>query len=363
MKKVSVSLGKRSYTIIVGRDVIETAGRRIISATGCGHVFVVSNATVWRLHGKRLVSGFRSAGMSWDVRLVADTEKSKSFVNVETLVRWLASGNSDKRYCVVAFGGGVIGDLAGFAAAIFKRGIPYVQIPTTLLAQVDSAIGGKTGIDLPEGKNLVGAFHQPKLVLCDSSVLGTLPRRQICNGLAEVIKYAAIADGRLFSLLRVNAGRIAGGDTARIIPVVRRCAAIKASVVSIDEFETRGVRTLLNFGHTLGHAIEAAAGFTGYLHGEAVALGMIAASLISVRLQRCPEVCAAQLRGVIREAGLPVVLRKVPVERVIKYMARDKKFVPGSNRFVLLRGIGKAEVVASVPVTVIEEVIRALQEG
>jgi 3-dehydroquinate synthase len=363
MKKIAVSLGKRSYDIIIGRGVIDTAGKRICSVTGCRHAFVVSNKTVWRLHGKRLVAGFRSAGMSCDVRLVPDTEKSKSFFNAETLARWLASADSGKRYCVAALGGGVIGDLAGFAAAIFKRGVPYVQIPTTLLAQVDSAIGGKTGIDLPEGKNLVGAFHQPKLVLCDTFVLGTLPRRQIRNGLAEVIKYAAIADGRLFSLLRVNAGRIAGGDTARIIPVVSRCAAIKASVVSIDEFETRGVRTLLNFGHTFGHAIEAATGFTEYLHGEAVALGMIASALISVRLGRCSDICAAQLRGVIREAGLPVVLRKVSAARVMRYMARDKKFVPGSNRFVLLRGIGKAEVAASVPEEEIKEALKALQKG
>jgi 3-dehydroquinate synthase len=247
----------------------------------------------------------------------------------------------------------VIGDLGGFVASIYKRGIPYIQIPTTLLAQVDSSIGGKTAVDLSEGKNLVGAFYQPRLVFSDVKFIASLDERQMRSGLAEVIKYAAIKDRKLFGYLELNYKNILRRKISALEHIVQCCSAIKAGIVSVDEREERGLRTMLNFGHTVGHAIEAAARYKGYTHGEAIALGMLVACDISNRLDYLNTASCARIESLICNSGLPVKVRGVVMRDIISAHYRDKKFIGSRNRFVLLEAIGRAKIVQNVPLKVI----------
>jgi len=264
------------------------------------------------------------------------------------------------RPLILALGGGVVGDLAGFVAATFRRGVPYIQLPTTLLAQVDSAIGGKVGIDLPEAKNLIGAFYQPKAVLEDTDFLGTLPARQVRNGMGEVIKYAVIQSPELFRYLEDNIKSVLSLETNAIEKVISECAAIKAWVVEKDERDVKDIRIALNFGHTLGHAIEAASGYSGaYNHGESVALGMLLACEMAMRLDMLKDGDFQRIKALIRKAGLPGRIEGgISVQKIMEAHEYDKKFSAGVNRFVLPTGIGAVEVIEDIPELLIKTVLK-----
>jgi 3-dehydroquinate synthase len=259
---------------------------------------------------------------------------------------------------LLAFGGGVVGDLTGLAAAVFRRGVPYVQLPTTLLAQVDSAIGGKVGVDLPAGKNLVGAFYQPRLVWNNTRLLASLPPRQRRSGLSEIIKYGAMADARLFAYVEQRLDDCLALKPAAVAYLVRRCAAIKADIVSRDERETTALRATLNFGHTLGHALEAATAYRRWTHGEAIAIGMCAAAALSAALGQCAPATAQRLQRLIAAAGLPTIARNLALEPVWQALRQDKKFIHGRPRWVILKKIGQVVVTERVAEAATRQVVR-----
>ncbi|MEI7933036.1 MAG: 3-dehydroquinate synthase, partial [Alphaproteobacteria bacterium] len=304
--------------------------------------------TVMRLHGAELVAAFVKAGIEAPVIAVPAGEASKCFEELARISDELLELELDRGDLIVAFGGGVVGDLAGFAAAIFKRGVDFIQIPTTLLAQVDSSVGGKTAIDTPRGKNLIGAFHQPVLVLADLSMLDTLPDREMRAGYAEVIKYALLGDADFLAWLEENGGKVLARDPAALSHAVARCVTMKAEIVAEDEKEA-GRRALLNLGHTFGHALEAEVGFgDALLHGEAVALGCAQAFRFSASLGHCPQADAARAEAAIAAVGLPTRLNQIAngamftADRLIAHMGNDKKTEGGMLTFILVRRAGEA---------------------
>ncbi len=344
---VRVDLGERGYDIVVGPALLAEAGARVAAATGARRLAVVTDETVAVLYRDTADRSLEAAGLRRDWFVVPPGEGSKSFAGLERLCEDILETRIGRDTAVVALGGGVIGDLAGFAAAVLLRGLPYVQVPTTLLAQVDSSVGGKTAIDTAHGKNLVGAFHQPRLVLADTGALDTLPRRELLAGYAEVLKYALLGDPGFFGWLEANGRKVIAGDgEARTHAIVTSCAA-KAQIVAADEREA-GARTLLNLGHTFGHALEAEAGYDGsLLHGEAVAIGMVLAFALSERLGLCPPADTARVRRHMADVGLPTGLPVGKVwdaGRLLDHMTRDKKARDGRATFVLVRGIGRAYV-------------------
>jgi 3-dehydroquinate synthase len=272
-----------------------------------------------------------------------------------SIIKDIARYDKKKQIFVIAFGGGVIGDLAGFVASIYKRGIPYIQIPTTLLAQVDSSIGGKTAVDLTEGKNLVGAFYQPRLVFIDIKVLKTLGLRQVRAGLAEIIKYGIIKDRKLFLYLERNYKNILALKPKNLEFIVSRCVDIKSKVIQRDEREEKGLRTILNFGHTIGHALEIAGDFKKYNHGEAVALGMLVAADMSKKLKLITNEISQRIEKLIAAMGLPIKIEKIPIGDIIKAHYRDKKFIGPKNRFVLIKNIGQTLILENIPLEIIRE--------
>ena len=342
-----VALGERSYEILVGGDLIAEAGRHMAPVLARKRVFVVTDATVAELHLAALERALEEADIAYEAVVLPPGEGTKDFEHLEALVERLLEMKVERQSTLVAFGGGVIGDLTGFAAAILLRGLDYVQIPTTLLAQVDSAVGGKTGINSRQGKNLVGCFHQPRLVLADTEVLSTLPRRELLAGYAEVVKYGLVSDRDFFTWLEGHGTNVIEGDPdARRQAVLRSCAA-KAAVVAADEREA-GARALLNLGHTFGHALEAETGYGDeFLHGEAVAIGLVMAFELSARLGFCPAEDAARVRRHLAAVGLPTGLdapsgRAWSARALLEHMTRDKKVRDGRIVFVLARGIGDA---------------------
>ncbi len=358
MKEIKVKLAERSYSIVVGAGLLSRLHVYLAKAGLCGDAVVVTNPLVRRLHGAKVTAALKRAGVSVKVFEIEDSERSKSVKVAFDLLEKIARYGADRKVFIVALGGGVIGDLAGFVAASYKRGVPFVQMPTTLLAQIDSSIGGKTGVDLPAGKNLVGAFYQPRLVFVDVSFLVTLSERQIRNGLAEAVKYGVIKDRSLFDLIEKDFEKLLKNDPVSMARLVARCAAIKADIVSKDERETKGLRMILNFGHTLGHAIEAASGYR-YHHGEAVALGMRAACEISVRLKLMPALEAARVGILLSAIGLPGTIEGVSAAGILKAMTFDKKFSGKKNRFVLARKIGSVVLRDAVPMSVISASIHS----
>jgi len=319
--------------------------------------YVITNPLVKNKCGSALQETLKKSGFKLKFKLVADTEKSKSIENLSSVIRDLANFDKKRKVFVIAFGGGVVGDLAGFVASIYKRGVPLVQIPTTLLAQVDSAIGGKTAVDLKEGKNLVGTFYQPRLVLSDTTLLKSLSRRQLSCGMAEVIKYAVIKDRELFAYLEKHYKDVLALEPAALEYVISRCSRIKAEIVSRDEKEKKGLRTILNFGHTIGHAIEAAAGYTKYNHAEAVALGMIAALKISQEAGLLNNAVLEKILSLIAKSGLPVRIKGISAQAIINAHYRDKKFSGRKNMFVLLEGIGRTKIAQDVPLHLIKQAV------
>lgn len=344
MKNVRVHLGERSYTIRIGADALGDIGKVCLRHFRGGRALVVTDANVAPLYAERTIDSLAAAGVQASVLRIPAGEASKSMRQLSRILDKMASLRLDRGCGAVALGGGVVGDIAGFAAAVFLRGVPYVQAPTTLLAQVDSAVGGKTAIDHKLGKNLVGAFHQPTAVVSDTSSLKTLPEREFRAGLAEVVKHAAIADSRLFAFLEKNEAQVLEREAGAMERIVATNCRIKARVVEQDERES-GLRQILNYGHTLGHAVEALAGYSSeLLHGEAVAIGMSAASRISCAMGRCGSGDVERLTALLDRFGLPTRMAEPPGLAVLKRLvASDKKTRRGSPRFVLMRKIGAVE--------------------
>jgi len=363
MKTIKVKLKARSYDILVGRGIINSLGIYLKRLKLGEDAFIISNSTIYKRYGNLLSRVLKEAGFGFKFALVPDTEKSKSLKTTYSVIKKVSLFDRKKRVFVIALGGGVIGDLSGFVASVYKRGVPYIQIPTTLLAQVDSSIGGKTGVDLDQGKNLLGAFYQPKLVLSDLDLIRSLKRRQMRSGLAEIIKYSLIKDVRLFDYLEKKYEDLIRCDRKALELVIARCSQIKAKVVGEDEREKRGIRTILNFGHTLGHAIETAGGYHLYNHGEGVSLGMLLACDISLRLKLIRKDKVLKIEELIRKIGLPTKIRKVSIERIIKSHYRDKKFIGIRNKFVLIRDIGKVTIRENIPLKVIKDALKERFSG
>jgi 3-dehydroquinate synthase len=350
MKKVKVPLADRSYEIRVGQGLIDGLGpacRRLKLGRRC---VVITDETVAPLYGAAAVGSLRGAGFEPFLIPVAPGEKSKSLRVVHSCYDLLARERLERNSFVVALGGGVVGDLAGFVAATYLRGVGFVQVPTTLLAQVDSSVGGKVGVNLRSGKNLVGAFYQPRLVLCDLNTLQTLPQRQLKAGLAEVIKYGIIADARLFARLEKDLPKLLQLDPRTLATVVARCCEIKADVVGQDEKEG-GYRAILNYGHTIGHAIENSAGYGSYLHGEAISIGQVAASYLSQWRLGFSSSEVNRVRQLFEAAGLPVQMNLTAArrEKLLAAMKLDKKVSRGQINFVLAESIGKVQIGQTVP--------------
>ncbi len=358
MTTIDVPLKENGYKIVIGQGILRQIGKRLKSLGVGTDAVIITNPVVYRHHAGALMQGLRQEGFSVQVFKVPDGERSKSAEVVFPLMERIARYDRLKRIFIVAFGGGVIGDLAGYIASAYKRGVPYVHVPTTFLAQVDSSIGGKVAIDLSVGKNLVGAFYQPKIVVSDVAVLSTLDERQMRNGLAEAVKYGVIADKALFAFIAGHYQDLLNRDLAALERVVVACSRIKAKVVTLDEKETKGVRTILNFGHTIGHAIEAAGKYSRYHHGEAVALGMRVAANISVRVGMLSREDEKALNGVLDAVGLPGRIQKIGLSDILRVMPHDKKFISGRNRFVLAQKIGVVKVVEDIPVPIIKQSIR-----
>jgi 3-dehydroquinate synthase len=351
---VPVNLPGRAYEILIGPGVLETAGARIAALTKRRHVTIISDENVARLHVATLVASLESAGLTHAVLALPPGEATKSWPMLERCVEWLLAQKVERGDVVVAFGGGVIGDLAGFAAAILRRGVRFVQVPTSLLAQVDSSVGGKTGINASHGKNLVGAFHQPSLVLADTNLLSTLTPRDFLAGYGEVVKYGLLGDAAFFDWLEAAGPGMAAGDMAARVRAVTRSCEMKAGIVERDETE-QGERALLNLGHTFCHALEAATGYSDrLLHGEGVAIGCALAFELSSRLGLCAQEDPSRVRAHLRAMGMKVDLADIPGDLpdaavLLDLMGQDKKVQDGKLRFILARGIGEAFITADVP--------------
>ncbi len=329
--------------IVVGEPVAHLPKTLLKWASRGTRVALMADAAVAGSYGRPLAKALKESGFDVQLIRIPSGERSKTLRQAQRLYRWLARSGFERRSWIVALGGGVVCDLAGFVAASFLRGLPYVQVPTTLLAQVDASIGGKTGVDIPEGKNLVGSFYHPRLVWIDPFLLKSLPREHWRNGLAEVIKYGAIYDAKLFAALEKNMDTLLKGYSAAWVPIIRRCAQIKAEIVQRDPRETRGLRAILNFGHSVGHAIEAAADYNGYHHGEAVSIGMFVAGFLSQQYGLLEGLDRIRLGTLLTKAGLPATAKKpIPRARIMEFLARDKKAENGSVKFVLLKGLGQA---------------------
>lgn len=361
-KTVHVALDKRSYDIHVGSGLIAEAGSHLKPLLRRARTAIITDETVARLHLPTLQKSLEAASIRHDTLALPAGEGTKNFANLERVTGWLLDQGIERGDLVIALGGGVIGDLTGFAAAIARRGMDFAQIPTTLLSQVDSSVGGKTGINTPQGKNLAGAFHQPRLVLADLSALETLPRRDFLAGYAEVVKYGLINDRPFFDWLDENLDKLLQGDeTARLYAVEKSCRA-KADIVAKDERESN-VRALLNLGHTFGHAIEAATGFSDRLvHGEGVAIGMSLAFELSHKLGLCPAQDVIRMQRHLQRAGLPWRLADVTgglpgPDELISLMGQDKKVVDGALTFILARGIGEAFITRDVPLDKLRDLL------
>ncbi len=350
---VRVELGERSYDVRIGQGLIARAGAEIAPLLARPKVAILTDETVAGLHLQALQDGLAAAGIASDALALPAGEATKSWPHFSRAVEWLLDQKVERRDIVVAFGGGVIGDLAGFAAAVLRRGVRFVQIPTSLLAQVDSSVGGKTGINAPQGKNLIGAFHQPSLVLADIDVLGTLTPRDFLAGCGEVVKYGLLGDADFFEWLEENGPAMAAGDVAARIHAVKRSVQMKADIVARDETE-EGDRALLNLGHTFCHALEAATGYGDrLLHGEGVAIGCALAFELSSRMGLCSQEAPSRVRAHLRAMGMRVDLADIPgalpdAEALLALMGQDKKVVDGQLRFILARDIGAAFVTSDV---------------
>jgi 3-dehydroquinate synthase len=364
MRRLNVELGERSYPILIGAGLLSRADT-ILPHLRTPRVALVSNATVAPLYLELLASGLENVGVGVTPIVLPDGEAHKNWESLNLIYDALLAARCDRGTTIIALGGGVIGDLAGFAAATYQRGVPFIQIPTTLLSQVDSSVGGKTGINHPRGKNMVGAFWQPKLVLADTGTLLTLPARELSAGMAEVIKYGLIRDLPFLDWLESNMEGLMARDAELLAHAIERSCANKAEVVAADEFETapEGGRALLNLGHTFGHAIETGMGYGEWLHGEGVAAGTMMAAELSRRLGWLSVADVGRVRALLLRAGLPVTGPALGADRYLDLMSHDKKVVAGKMRLILLKALGAAVTSAGAPrgeiVAAIESCCRA----
>lgn len=350
MRRLNVSLAERSYPILIGGGLLSRADE-ILAHLRTPRIALVSNTTVAPLYLEVLAGALDRVGVGITPIILPDGEAHKTWESLNLIYDALLAARCDRSTTVVALGGGVIGDLAGFAAATYQRGVPFIQIPTTLLSQVDSSVGGKTGINHPRGKNMVGAFWQPKLVLADTDTLRTLPDRELSAGMAEVIKYGLIRDLPFLEWLEANMEGLMARDGDLLAHAIERSCANKAEVVAADEFETAkdGGRALLNLGHTFGHAIETGMGYGAWLHGEAVAAGTLMAAELSRRLGWLAPADVERIRALLLRAGLPVTAPDLGAARYLELMSHDKKVIAGSLRLILLKALGAAVTSSDVP--------------
>ena len=355
MDTLKVELGDRSYPIVIGRGLLDETGwtHQLVQP----NVALVTNDTLWPLYGERLATALRATGIAVLPIVLPDGEAHKDWLTLNRIFDALLEHRCDRKTTLIALGGGVIGDIAGFAAATYQRGVPFIQIPTTLLAQVDSSVGGKTAVNHPLGKNMIGAFYQPQQVLADTGTLTTLPEREYRSGLAEVIKYGLILDAVFFDWLEANITALVVRDGDALAHAIKRSCEIKAAVVAADERETvkDGGRALLNLGHTFGHAIESALGYGVWLHGEAVGCGMALAARFSRDLGMLDGGACARAIRLIEAAGLATQMPAITTDEMLDHMGRDKKNEGGAIRLILLRDIGKACVDSTVSATRLRE--------
>jgi len=340
MDTLEVGLGTRSYPIHIGAGILGD-GRLYVPHLGSAQAAIVTDRVVAPLYLARVRQALQTLGARVTEVVIDSGEEAKRWQTLDAVFDALLAARCDRQTVIVALGGGVVGDLAGFAAAVYQRGVPLIQVPTTLLAQVDSSVGGKTAINHARGKNMIGAFHQPLAVIADVSTLDTLPEREVRAGLAEVLKYGFILDADFVAWLEGNLERVLAREPEALVYAIRRSCELKAQIVAADEREG-GVRALLNFGHTFGHAIEAGAGYGRWLHGEAVAAGMVMAAELSARAGMMSAADVQRLRALILRAGLPVTGPSLPVERYLELMAIDKKVAGGRVRYVVLEAMGRA---------------------
>jgi len=354
---VQVELGARSYDILIGKGLLKEAAGFLATLKLGKHGVIITDTNVAPLYGEHLCETLKQNGFAVEILPVSAGEESKSLRQANRLFEKLPLLGLDRQSFVIALGGGVVGDLAGFVAASYMRGIALVQMPTTLLAQVDSSVGGKVGVNLPQGKNLVGAFYQPRLVLADTGTLATLPERELRAGFAEVIKNGAIRDTKFFAWLEREYQRVLSLDASTIAHAVRRCCEIKAEVVSADEHES-GLRAILNFGHTIGHAMEALSEYVGLLHGEAISMGMCCAAYLSIKRAGLAQPEADRLKSLIAGSGLPTQIgQRFEVDQLRAAMRLDKKARNGKLRFILLRRLGETAITNEITDADIEEAI------
>ena len=365
METVTVDLADRSYKILIGPGLLAESGHYIAPFLRRKRVAVVTDNTVAPLHLDGLRRGLAVAGIDMVSQIIPAGERSKNWQSLGETVEWLLAERIERNDVVIALGGGVIGDLVGFAAAILRRGIRFIQIPTSLLAQVDSSVGGKTGINAPQGKNLIGAFHQPALVLADIAVLETLAPRDFLAGYGEVVKYGLLGDATFFDWLETNGTALAQGDRACRIAAVKRACEMKSAIVGRDETE-QGDRALLNLGHTFSHALEAATGYSDrLLHGEGVAIGCVLAFELSARLGVCSQEAPSRVRAHLSAMGMKTDVADIPGDlpeaaTLLELMGQDKKVVDGQLRFILVKNIGVSFVTADVPT---EQVLTLLSDA
>lgn len=360
---VRVNLGERSYSIHIGDHLLDRCSSFFADLERVSHAVIITDSNVAPLYLRPLLQVLQQSNIRTDSFVIDAGEESKSLAWAERIWNWMLDIRTDRRSLVVALGGGVVGDLAGFVAATFARGIRLLQIPTSLLAQVDSSVGGKVGINLPKAKNMVGAFHQPCAVLIDVSTLKTLPQREYLSGLAEVVKYGVILDSEFFSYLEQHIEGLLAQHADVLITIVKMCCQLKASVVEQDERELTGLRAILNYGHTFAHAIETLTGYGQWLHGEAVAMGMVCAARLAARLGMFPEEMVRRQESLLSSLRLPTRIHGLTPDRMLECMMLDKKVQHGSLRFILPQTIGRVVMVDNVSLQEVEAVIRELQQS
>lgn len=359
MEELTVDLGERSYDIKIGADILSNLGDYMAELDIGKKVLIISNPLVDSLYGQEVAEAIAEGGFAVQKALIPDGEKYKSLETAQNLYDEAVAAGLDRTSSIVALGGGVVGDIAGFIAASFMRGINFIQVPTTVLAQVDSSVGGKVAVNHPQGKNLIGDFYQPQLVVADKKVLHTLEERELKAGLAEVIKYGVIWDEEFFSFLADNRAEIMELETKAVIKAVKTSCQIKAEVVEVDETE-QGLRAILNYGHTIGHALEAVTNYDYYRHGEAVAIGMAAAARIAHKLEMITAKEVTQQERLIADFGLPTKFQDLDHDQIIEALSKDKKVQDGIVRFILAERIGKVEIIPDIPEEIIREVLKEI---
>ncbi len=357
MRSIKVDLENKKYFVHAGRAAREVFPRIMEDISFNGPIVVITDKNVWGAVSDKLDPIFKSIKNEFIFIFVSSGEKAKSIKVFEDVIQKISQKTQGYKPLIIALGGGVVGDLSGFVAATYRRGVSLIQFPTTLLAQVDSSIGGKVGIDIPKAKNMVGAFYQPIAVITDTELLGTLPRKQVINGMAEVIKYGVISDEGFFRFLEKNIDRLLDLDQTVLVEAIVKCVEEKASVVALDEFDVKDIRIKLNFGHTFGHAIEVASGYRGYQHGQAVAIGMVMAARLARNLGKLTDLEAGRLTDLLEKANLSVKAIGLTSSDILESLMYDKKFISGKNRFILPVKIGDVRVFEGIPPEEIKKVV------